>query len=68
MPIYTIKHPGLYLRVNGKLQKVPAGSEMEMSEGRGVALINRGFAEKPIAKKQKKKSKKAKKVESKKED
>ena len=60
MPIFKIKHPGLYLRINGKLQKVPVGSEMEMSADRGAALINKGFAEKPIIKKKKKKPKKEK--------
>lgn len=66
MPIYKITRKGLYLRVNGKLQKMEPGTEMEVADSIGETWVNRGFAEKPEIKKPKKakKQKKSKKVDS----
>lgn len=38
-------HPGLYFRVNGKLQKLPVGHELELEPEKGERMVLRKFAE-----------------------
>lgn len=61
MPKYKVKHPGLYLRVNNKLQKMEVGTEIELTESKAKSWASRGFIEGEIQKKTIKIGKKSKK-------
>lgn len=63
MAKYKIKHPGMYMRVNGKLQQMKKGSEIEVDDKKADLMIQRGFIEAPVTQKQKKVVKKSKKKE-----
>lgn len=42
MPKYIVKHPKLMLKVGTKLQKISAGSEIELSEKAAEGLLSKG--------------------------
>jgi hypothetical protein len=39
MALFIVKHPKLCLRVAGKLQQVPVGSEIELTETQAEKLV-----------------------------